>query len=89
MNLCRSGWSGSSSDEDEEDAEASGGNGEEIDGDEVADMVGEERAPRLRRQSASLRDQPGDGALGHIDAQLEEFAVNSGGAPEGIRGIHS
>jgi hypothetical protein len=35
-------------DEDEEDAEASGGYGEEVDGDQVADVVGEERPPGLR-----------------------------------------
>jgi hypothetical protein len=34
-------------DEDEEDAEASGRHGEEIDRDQVANMVGEERPPGL------------------------------------------
>jgi hypothetical protein len=34
--------------EDEEDAEASGRHGEEIDRDQVADVVGEERPPGLR-----------------------------------------
>jgi hypothetical protein len=37
-------------DEDEQDAPARGGNGEEIDGDEVPDVIGQERAPRLRRR---------------------------------------
>jgi len=37
-------------DEDEQDASARGGNGEEIDGDEVPDVIGQERAPRLRRR---------------------------------------
>jgi hypothetical protein len=36
-------------DEDEQDAQARGGDGEEIDGDEVADVIGQERTPRLRR----------------------------------------
>ena len=35
-------------DEDEEDAEASGGHGEEIERDQVPDVIGQERAPRLR-----------------------------------------
>ena len=35
-------------DEDEEDAQAGGGHGEEVDGDQVADVVGEERPPGLR-----------------------------------------
>ena len=37
-------------DEDEEDAHARGGHGEEIDGDEVPDVIGQERAPCLRRR---------------------------------------
>jgi len=37
-------------DEDEQDAQARGGDGEEIDGDEVPDVIGQERAPRLRRR---------------------------------------
>jgi len=35
-------------DENEEDAKASGGNGKEIDRDQVADVVSEERPPGLR-----------------------------------------
>src|SRR2546426_4920093 len=35
-------------DENEEDAQARGGNREEVDGDEVVDMVDEERSPGLR-----------------------------------------
>jgi hypothetical protein len=37
-------------DEDEEDAPPRGGHGEEIEGDEVPDVVGEERAPALGRR---------------------------------------
>src|SRR5256885_14861518 len=36
-------------DEDEQNAQARGGNSEEIDGDEVLDVIGQERAPPLRR----------------------------------------
>ena len=43
-------------DEDEEDAPPRSGHGEEVDRDQVADMVGEERAPGLRRRSATLGD---------------------------------
>jgi hypothetical protein len=68
-------------DEDEKHAQVSGGHCEEIDGDEVPDVVGEERAPGLRRRGAPLGDQPGDGALGHVDAQLEQLAMDSGGTP--------
>jgi hypothetical protein len=37
-------------DEDEQDAQTRGGDGEEIDGDEVPDVIGQELAPRLRRR---------------------------------------
>jgi hypothetical protein len=37
-------------DENEENAQARGGDGEEIDGDEVPDVIGQECAPRLRRR---------------------------------------
>ena len=52
-------------------------------------MVGEERPPGLRRRGAPLRHQPGDGALGHVDAELQELAMDSRGAPEGIRRGHA
>jgi hypothetical protein len=42
-------------DEDKEHTQAGAGDGEEIDGDDVPDMVGEERAPGLRRGCAPLR----------------------------------
>ncbi len=35
--------------EDEQDAQARGGNGEEVHGDEVPDVIGQERSPGLRR----------------------------------------
>src|SRR6266404_7993559 len=37
-------------DEDEQNAQARGGTSEEIDGDEVPDVIGQEGAPRLRRR---------------------------------------
>jgi hypothetical protein len=76
-------------DENEEDAQVGGGHREEIGRDQVPDMVGEERAPGLRRRGVTFRDQPGDGPLADVDAKLLEFAVNSGGAPQGIRRSHS
>src|SRR5438094_753158 len=76
-------------DENEEDAQARGGNREEVEGDQVADMVGEERPPRLRRLGTPLRHQPGDGSLGDVDTELPELAMDSWGAPEGVRGGHA
>src|SRR5882762_8206271 len=76
-------------DEDEQNAQARGGNSEEIDGDEVSDVIGQERAPRLRRRRAALREQTRDGALSNVDAELEEFAMDSGSTPQGIGRGHS
>jgi len=41
-------------DENEEDTQARGGNREEVEGDQISDMVGEERPPRLRRLGTPL-----------------------------------
>jgi len=50
------------------------GTAKKSNGDQVADGVGEELPAGLRRRGAGLRDQLGESALGHGDAQLEEFA---------------
>jgi hypothetical protein len=69
-------------DEDEEDAQAGRGHSEEIDRDQVLDMVDEERPPGLRGLGAPLRHQPGDGALSHVDAELQELTMDARGTPE-------
>ncbi len=61
---------------------------EEIEGDQVPEVIGQEGAPGLHRRCAALRHQPGDGTLGHVDAELEELPVDSGGTPQGIRRGH-
>jgi hypothetical protein len=53
--------------EDEEDVQADGGDGEEIDGDQIAEMVGEERPPGLRWVGTPCRHEAGHGALGDVD----------------------
>ena len=75
-------------DENKEDAQARGWHREEIEGDQIADMVGEERPPGLRRQGAPLRYEPRDGALGDVEPQPEKFPVNSRGAPQRIGRSH-
>ena len=75
-------------DEHEEDAEASGGHGKEVDRDQVEDVVGEKRPPGLSGVRAALRHEPGDGALGNLNAKLQELSVDARGAPERIRGGH-
>ena len=76
-------------DQDEEHAQAHGGHGEEIEGDQVPNVIGQECAPGLRGRRGALRHQPGDCALGHVDAELEELTMDSRGAPEGVRGGHA
>ena len=51
-------------------------------------MVGDERSPGLRGLGTTLGYEAGDRALGDVDAELEELAVDTRGAPEGIRGGH-
>jgi len=76
-------------DEDEQDAQARGGNGEEIEGDQIRDVIGEERALDLRGRRAALRDEPGDGALGYVEAELQQLTMDSRSAPERIGRGHS
>ena len=52
-------------------------------------MIGEERPPSLRGLGAPLREQPGDGALGHVEAELQDLAMDARSAPEGIRRGHA
>src|SRR5437773_5892870 len=74
--------------EDEEHPQASSRDREEIDGDQIPDMIGQERSPALRGRRAPLWEQAGDGALGHDDAELQELTMDSRSAPERIRGGH-
>jgi hypothetical protein len=75
-------------DKNKEDAQARGCHRKEIEGDQIADMVGEERPPGLRRQGAPLRYKPRDGALGDVEPQPAKFPVNSRGAPQWIGRSH-
>jgi hypothetical protein len=45
--------------------------------------------PGLRGRCAALRDEPGDGALGHVEAELQQLTMDSRRAPEGIGRGHS
>src|SRR5947209_1290567 len=75
--------------EDEEHPQASSRDREEIDGDQIPDVIGQERSPALRGKCAPLWEQAGDGALSDVDAELEEFAMDSGSTPQGIGRGHS
>ena len=52
-------------------------------------MIGQERAPGLRGRCAALPEEPGDGALGHSEAELQQLTMDSRRAPKGIGRGHS
>jgi hypothetical protein len=65
-----------------------GGHCKEIDRDQVADVVGEERPPGLRGLGTTLGHEAGDGPLGDDDAELQELPVDAGSSTQGIRRGH-
>jgi len=74
-----------------EQAEGDGGHGEEVQCRDRLAMVSQEREPVLGgvaspRQPA--RQIAGHGAFGDVEAQLEQFAVDSGSAPGGVLARH-
>src|SRR5882724_6535327 len=71
-----------------EHAKGSGRHDEEVDGDEVGEVVLEERAPSLRWRFRAMRHDPGDASLRDVESELEQFAVDAWRAPEGIRERH-
>jgi hypothetical protein len=77
----------SEDDQDKQHPQLNGGNGKEVDRDQVADMVREERAPGLRGRGRTLRDEARDRALCHFNAKLEESPWMRG-APQRIGGGH-
>jgi hypothetical protein len=79
----------SQDDEDEEHSHARAGDGDEVDGDQVPEVVGEERPPGLGWRGAPLRHQSRDRPLGPVDAEREELTVDSRSAPERIGGSHA
>ena len=67
---------------DVEDAKSRGRHGEEVDRGERTDMVVEEGAPGLRRRLACLGwHEAGNAALADVDAEFEQFAVDSWRSP--------
>ncbi len=62
--------------EDEEDAASDSRDREEVHRDERWRVIGEERAPGLARWPLSTTEESRDGALGDVDAELQEFSVD-------------
>src|SRR5258708_7210221 len=61
---------------------------EEVDGDEVGEVILEERAPGLRGWLRATRHESGNGALRDVKTELEQLAVNAWRALERIRQRH-
>src|SRR5580700_10451688 len=50
---------------------------EEVDRDQIANVIVQEGTPRLGRRCAALRHQSGNSTFGNVDAEFEQFAMNS------------
>ena len=61
---------------------------EEIDGYQLTEVVVKKRLPRLSRWPAESSENSGDGALGDLDAEHLQFAVNSRRTPQRIGSYH-
>jgi hypothetical protein len=68
--------------------QADGGDGEEIDGDQLLDMILEEGALSLRRRFMAAQHVFADAALSDVDAKFEQFAMDAGCTPAGILPAH-
>ena len=68
--------------------EADRGDGEEIDGDQLLDMIFEEGAPSLRRRFMAVQHVLADAALSNVDAKFEQFAMDARCTPAGILPAH-
>src|SRR5438045_9717639 len=64
------------------------GNGKEVDGDQLTDMVTQKSLPGLGWFFASLRHQARDRALRDFKAEFKKFTVNSRRAPRDVRVGH-
>ena len=76
-------------DEDVEDLKGEGRDGQEIDGDRTVEVIAKECLPVWRSGESRTRAHVfGDGSLGDIEAELEQFAVDSRSAPQRIGQAH-
>jgi hypothetical protein len=64
--------------------EADGRHDKQIDSGDVRSVIAEKGLPALRRRPASSHDILGDGRLGDLDAELEQFAVNTRRTPQRV-----
>ena len=66
----------SQNDEDEENPECRRGHREEVNGDQVPDVVIEERPPALRWRLSATDHELGDRDLRDVDPKLEQLPVH-------------
>jgi hypothetical protein len=71
-------------DEHEQQAIRDGGNDEEVGCHDLLDMIREKYPPRLGRWSSVSGHVLGDRGLADVYAELQEFAVDSWGAPQQV-----
>src|SRR5262245_5521300 len=75
-------------DEDEQNLETDGVYREEVDGNELGYMIGEERSPRLRWRLGMADHVFGNGRLGNLNAEFQEFSVNARRSPGRVITTH-
>lgn len=71
-------------DEHEQHAAGGGRHHEEIRRHDLANVIGQERPPRLRRRTTMSNEVLRDARLTDLDPELPQLAMDSRGAPEGI-----
>jgi hypothetical protein len=62
---------------------------EEISGNEIPDVIRQERTPRLGRWAAVAQHVLGYGCLRDLDAEFAQLAVNSRHTPARVGGTHA
>src|SRR5271169_7267966 len=69
--------------------ETDGGHSEEVDGDHLGEVVLQESAPGLRRWLVAAHHVFAHTALTDVDAEFEQFPVDTRRTPQGILSAHS
>jgi hypothetical protein len=76
-------------DEDIENTKRGGGDGEEINGDKVGEVIVEKGPPRLGWGFAVTNHIFGHGCLGDLNIEFEQLSVNLRGSPQGVGPTHA
>jgi hypothetical protein len=61
---------------------------EHIDRGDASGLIAQEAAPSRRRPTSSSHHVLGDGGLADLEAELEQFAVDTRRSPERVGGVH-